>query len=99
MNFRLGNVYQYIRSGYDSFDFRKGIVIPLPGDRALRLGLGIDFWCTLGPRRYKVVWTQDALDDLAELVGEDKAEDFMKEVGGTLGEDPNQGGEVPRGRL
>jgi hypothetical protein len=49
----------------------RSLVIPLPRNRALRIGFRLTGWCELGPRRYRVVASPDFAKSLDTVLGED----------------------------
>jgi len=56
----------------DFLHLGKGFVIPLPKDRALRIGANFRFHCSLGPRRYRIVMSNNAIRDYGNIMGGDE---------------------------
>lgn len=79
----------FVIDGYhDHFTKGKSLVIPLSRDKALRIGLSlhlrirktglnassVEFWCFIGPRRYQMVVTQRAIQDMSDIFNDDPEE-------------------------
>src|SRR4051794_35130395 len=65
------------------WDLRRSVVIPLPGDRALRFGFNIEAWCKRGPRHYQVVAHPRVVESLAEMTetSEDEQREYLRDMG------------------
>jgi hypothetical protein len=69
---------QHLLDIYHAPCLGRSVVIPLPGDRALRIGFKLNGWFKLGPRRYRVVAAPSFVESMGQLVGgEAKAREWL----------------------
>jgi hypothetical protein len=71
----------WIESLIDLHGFCRSLVIPLPGDRALRVGFRIESWCKLGPRRYKVAATEQFAEQMERIAGIEDGRAWLEDMG------------------
>lgn len=67
-----------IRDIIDWTDVHRGLKIPLPGDKALYLGLSFRAWCHRGPRVWNLVATKRFVEDYEEIGG---SEEHLRDMG------------------
>lgn len=85
---RLGNTRQVIT---DPMSIRRGLTIPLPRGKALRIGFTFKGWFRLGPRKYDVVIPPNVLQEMRDFLGDEKTDKILKDFIARVEADPYAG--------